>query len=209
MRLQGQAVLDGGKHSPPQPIGEKTEAAGEKPGAAVEKAGPAAEKSELAVQKSESATQKSQPASDKSTSAVDEPKPKEKVEAEPGVRTFKVLVTNEATAATALVALPPTSSEGLTKLLYSITKSQLTPRKLPPFSDRSPAALTGNYATNAGSKTDVEPGEMDGNQWNTVLYNTRALTGCFFQWTDIHAKRPILVRAKKTGQSDYPTCALG
>ncbi|KAJ4367759.1 hypothetical protein N0V86_009881 [Didymella sp. IMI 355093] len=169
---EGSKILLGDKAAPSQPV--------------------AASPQPPAQQPESSAGQQTQPVTEQTKPAAEKPKP-----VEPDVRIFKVQVTSEATATATLVALPPTTNEGLTKLLDSISTSRLTPGKLPTFSDRSLAALTGNYAATAGTKAYVEPGDMDGNQWNAVLKNNRALTGYFYSWTNAKDKRPVLVKARK------------
>ncbi|EOA90185.1 uncharacterized protein SETTUDRAFT_103556 [Exserohilum turcica Et28A] len=59
------------------------------------------------------------------------------------------------------------------------------------------AALSGNYATNAGSKAYLEPGDLDGTQWDAVFRNNRVLHGYFYQWSGANDARPILVKARK------------
>ncbi|KAL6158044.1 hypothetical protein ACJBU6_03850 [Exserohilum turcicum] len=117
--------------------------------------------------------------------------------AEPGIQTFRVQVTNVATATAPLIPLPPITNDSLSKMLDSISKGELAPGKLPTFSDKNLAALSGNYATNAGSKAYLEPGDLDGTQWDAVFRNNRVLHGYFYQWSGANDARPILVKARK------------
>ncbi|CAG5136910.1 uncharacterized protein ALTATR162_LOCUS4 [Alternaria atra] len=82
-------------------------------------------------------------------------------------------------------------------MLDSISKGELVPGKLPTFSDKNLAALSGSYATNAGSKAYLEPGDLDGTQWDAVFKNNRILTGYYYQWSGANDAKPILVKARK------------
>ncbi|POR33790.1 Uncharacterized protein TPAR_06008 [Tolypocladium paradoxum] len=125
-----------------------------------------------------------------SSEKKDEPSDDKKPAAEPGVRTFKIKVT-DTTATRELVALPA-KNEAMSELLDMVSKGGLERGKLPTFADRQLASLAANYATTAGTKTYPEPFELTEQQWDSVLMNNRAFHGFWYDF-----KLGTLVRATK------------